>query len=259
MFGRAWGLYGTKVSLLDSSSGKTLVSFDYKYTRPIEAEFSRDEKKILINTDSMRTSELWDAQTGQMLFSFSGHSGKLSADGTMVGTQLNGDFKLWDALRGSEIYTLKSSVSLEDARAFDFSPDSSKLVVGLGSPQKGMYTYRDLSSGKYIGTLKGPESSSPRFSADGERVAADSDDGRLFVWNLNEFSAKNPIVETSIVIPNAPYWESERRVSQLSPDGLYVLSTYKGHGYYHTSGIALRTASSTKPICFLDIDNDAII
>lgn len=227
------GLYDTKISLIESSSGKTLMSYDYKYAHPIAAEFSHDETKILIRADSMKTTDLWDAKTGQMLFSFPGRNGRLTTDGLMVGTQvhsevrgsLNDDFKLWDAIRGTEIYTLKSSVSLGNNLSFDFSPDSSKLVLALGSVQKGTYTYHELSSGKLIGSLKGPDSSSPRFSTDGGRIIADADDGRLYVWNLNEISVTNPIIEPPMAIPNAPYWVRDRHSSQLSPDGSYVLSS----------------------------------
>ena len=79
-----------------------------------------------------REVKVWDAQTGQEVFSLRGHVGGLrsvafSPDGRRLASAgLDQTIKLWDAATGQEVLTLRGH--LDNVFCVAFSPDGSQLA-----------------------------------------------------------------------------------------------------------------------------------
>jgi WD40 repeat protein len=115
--------------------------------------------------------KIWDLQAGHERISFPPGGGFLysvafSPNGKMVASGKYGTVNVWDAARGQEILTL------QEARAPTFSPDSQLLAVGVGREDLRVYeiaTSREVfacearTCGRVLGTA---------FSFDGKWVAS---------------------------------------------------------------------------------------
>ena len=98
-------------------------------------------QQVVFNPDGTRlatgsfdgTAKVWDAFTGNELFTLSSHSGTVfdvnfSRDGQYLATvSVDKTAKVWNALTGKELLTLYTPASLTSVA---FSPDGSQLAVG---------------------------------------------------------------------------------------------------------------------------------
>jgi len=93
--------------------------------------FSPDGKR-LASVSSDQTVKVWDAATGQELFTLKGHTGTVhtvafSPDGTRLASASDDKtVKVWDARTGQEVLTLKGHTT--PIWSVAFSPDGQRLA-----------------------------------------------------------------------------------------------------------------------------------
>lgn len=138
------------------------------------------------------TGKLWDAQSGQLLATLSGHTGAsspvaagvwgvaISPDGSTVGTAgTDNTVRTWD-LQGNALATLQGHTSAVFAIAF--SPDGQTAASGSYDNTVRIW---DLGSGSEKATLSGHGNRvvSVAFSPDGSSLASASADGTAKLWD----------------------------------------------------------------------------
>jgi WD40 repeat protein len=133
----------------------------------------------LAAADMEGTVWVWDAATGQRVFSLRGHRGPVhqvafSRDGTRLASgSEDRTIKVWDLATGREIRTLTGHTRLVYSVAF--SPDGQRLASGTGgvmlNKRADELKIWDLATGKETLTLTSPGAiESLTFSADGRRL-----------------------------------------------------------------------------------------
>jgi WD40 repeat protein/DNA-binding SARP family transcriptional activator len=151
----------------------------------INVAFSPDGK--LLATSANTKVALWDAATGQKLFSLAGDlSGpqisymSFSPDGSRLAVaNMDGTPKVWDLSTRSLVLTLTGHEGLCDGIAY--SPDSMRLAT---AGEDGLVKIWDAVTGQELITLEqGGTLHSVAFSPDGARLVSASQDGALKVWD----------------------------------------------------------------------------
>jgi eukaryotic-like serine/threonine-protein kinase len=141
----------------------------------------------LSGTDPDNGIKVWDAATGKMIWTLTGHEGQIrslrfSPDGRRLasGSQ-DTTVKIWDVATGHETLTLKGHAGAVTSVAF--SPDGRHLATG--SQDKTVKVW-DTATGQSTGTLKGHIRvvNSVAFSSDGRRLAGGSDDNTVEIWDV---------------------------------------------------------------------------
>jgi eukaryotic-like serine/threonine-protein kinase len=137
-----------------------------------------------------QTAKVWDAATGQEIFTLKGHAGYVrsvafSPDGQRIVTASNDQTaKLWDATTGQEVPTLKGHADFVNSIAF--SPDSQWMVTGSGD---GTARVWDVEKGQEVLALGSVTEWSVAgvwsvaFSPDGQRIVTGSQDKTAKVWD----------------------------------------------------------------------------
>jgi WD40 repeat protein len=128
----------------------------------------------------------WDAETGQEIRTFRGHTGQVrsvafSPDGTRVLTGSSDETaKLWDAETGQEIRTFLGHTGWVVSVAF--SPDGKRVLTGSWDGTAKLW---DAETGQEIRTFRGHASwvFSVAFSPDGKRVLTGSWDSTAKLWD----------------------------------------------------------------------------
>jgi WD40 repeat protein len=150
--------------------------------------------------DSVSELKVWDAVTGNELFTLPGGSHAFtgvtfSPDGKRLATAAasrtgEGEVKLWDAARGKELRALKGVGG--HAVGLAFSPDGRRLAAGGGGQAgPGEVKVWDTATGDEVLTLKGHAEAVEHlaFSPDGRRLASAGSSlnrgGEVKLWDVD--------------------------------------------------------------------------
>jgi WD40 repeat protein/tRNA A-37 threonylcarbamoyl transferase component Bud32 len=134
-----------------------------------------------------RAVRVWDAATGRLLLTLSGHEGPIthvaySPDGRrIVSASEDKRVKVWDAATGEELLTLRGHTSAVTGIAY--SPDGQRIVTAAGGTTRGGETlFEDVKiwdalTGQEILTLQGAPAHGSRvtFDGGGRRLASSGD------------------------------------------------------------------------------------
>jgi len=178
--------------------------------------FSSDGRQIVSGSDD-KTIKLWDASTGSLIRTFSGHtyfvtSVAFSPDGRQIVSGSNeGTIKLWDASTGSLIRTFLGHS--EGLSSVAFSPDGRQILSGSWDNTIKLW---DASTGSLIRTFLGHSEGvlSVAFSPDGRQIVSGSNEGTIKLWDASTGS----LIRT--------FTGHTRGVSSVafSPDGRQIVS-----------------------------------
>ncbi|MCX7001531.1 MAG: hypothetical protein NT106_14750 [Candidatus Sumerlaeota bacterium] len=150
--------------------------------------FSPDGAKILTGISGGPegiVADLWDAESGECLYSFSGHTSPIytvcySPDQSIIVTASSGEIKIWDGLLKNEIKTLGGLGGGDVV----ISPDSQKLLIPTND---GAIIYNMKTNNidvRFSGHDKYKSVTSVAFSSDGCQILTGSTDKTVKIWNI---------------------------------------------------------------------------
>ena len=143
-----------------------------------------DEQLVTACEDG--TAQLWDATTGALLMTLTGHQGAIrsaefSRDGTRIVTASDdGTARLWSSDSGEVELTLRGHYA--PVQYATFSPDGQIVLTASADYSARLW---DASSGETLGVLGEYEGSVKfaAFSPDGKLVTSTSEDGTVRLWD----------------------------------------------------------------------------
>ncbi|MEM8534237.1 MAG: hypothetical protein AAGF95_25545 [Chloroflexota bacterium] len=171
-----------------------------------------DDARYIAAGDATGAITVWDYPTRQMLQSWQGHQGTITAlvfrlDGTLLSGSADGMLYLWSAETGQRIHTFPGITP--DTSIHELTPEGSRpLAVGItdiavhpvgrlvasGAPN-GHILINDAETGTMVQTLQGhPVANTPdafwdvqrvAFSPDGDYLASGAFDGSVVLWHLS--------------------------------------------------------------------------
>jgi WD40 repeat protein/serine/threonine protein kinase len=195
--------------------------------------FSPDGKRL-----ASGNGKVWDAQTGQELFTLEGHGVAFSPDGKRLASGDNwGVVKVWDAQTGQELLTLQGRTG--SVTSLVFSPDGKRLTSG--SHDKPVKVW-DAQTGQELLNLQGHTSrvDSVSFSPDGKRLASASADHTVKVWDAQTGQELLTFKGHSGSVWSVAFSPDGKRLASASRDKTakvwdaqtgQELLTFKGHTY----------------------------
>ncbi len=206
------------------------------------ALWSPDGEHILTASDD-DTARIWDALSGEALFTLSGHSDDVllagwSPNGGLVVTAgPDGSARLWDSATGQELFTLLPveagpSADPVPITALAFNPDGSALATGSENGTVKVWGITEVNGAialEALHTLSGHREriTSIAWSPDGSRVITGCFWEPHKVWDAFTGSLQFEIA----VSRDGNIWENSP-ISVWSPDGGRVFTTF-----WHKSGL----------------------
>jgi WD40 repeat protein len=174
--------------------------------------------KTFASNSSGNCSKLWNLHTGELIRTFSGHSGAVYCVGInphgkiLASGSYDKQIKLWNLETGQEISTLKGHSGL--IRSLAFSPDGETLASGS---QDNSIKLWNLKNWQEICTLPSRHSSSVysvAMSPAGQTLASGSYNNTIKVWNLKIRQEIRTIIGHSQSVFSVV----------ISPDGQFIAS-----------------------------------
>jgi WD40 repeat protein len=162
----------------------------------LHAQYSPDGKR-LATAAADNTAIVWNATTGERLFTLKGHNDYVtrvafSPSGKQLATgSLDRTVKIWDPVTGRQTMALNRHNFW--VYCVNFSPDGTQLATGdalaLDKEETnvvGLVRFWDARTGKQMKTLQGHTNAVIRltFSPNGKLLATGSIDGSVIVWDL---------------------------------------------------------------------------
>jgi WD40 repeat protein len=183
------------VRVRDTGTGEELLSFQAHDIDTHAARFSPDGKRLATSGWYDPAVKLWDAGTGQLLYTISGTHAFLGIGFSPDGTRLaagdrDGVVTVWDISSGQprEVQVLRGHTGVIADLAF--SPDGTRLVTASTDKTARLW---DLADGRELLTLALHTDIVVyiAFSPDGKRLATASPDGttRVYALELEELVA----------------------------------------------------------------------
>lgn len=175
---------------------------------PISVAYSPDGKRMATASPN-EVVKVWDANTGEILFTTAGHSATYSPDGKLLATVISdGTVKTWDAHTGQEL-PLAGQISAGVQAVF--SPDGKRLATTTSFNLPRIW---DTTTGQELINFPGHKDyvSHAFFSPDGEWLLTTSDDGTARLWEANT-------AQELRVLSGHPGWVW---TAAFSPDGEHI-------------------------------------
>src|SRR5271157_1511328 len=210
--------------------------------------FSPDGK-LIVTAGMDHSARVWDAVSGRLLATLSGHSGPVndagfSPDGKSVVTASDdGTARVWDAVSGRLLATL-SGPNVEVRKA-TFSPDGKRIVTNGADNAARVW---DAETGQLRATLSGHARVvyDAAFSPDGQRIVTASDDGTARVWEADSGASRATLSGHTRVVYHAAFSPDGKRIVTASWDESarvwdaetgHLLETLIGHSgaLYHAA------------------------
>jgi WD40 repeat protein/transcriptional regulator with XRE-family HTH domain len=155
-----------------------------------DVTFSPDGKRFATASQD-KTAKVWDAKTGQLLLTLSGHTDQVagivySPDGKQIATTSDDHTaKIWDANTGQLLLTLTGHT--DGVGPVAFSPDGTRLVTTSLDKTAMVWdalTGEELLTYTQPSTQRGFYYSGVAFNSDGHRIAASGNDGIVRIWDV---------------------------------------------------------------------------
>ncbi len=168
----------------DMKTGRELASFPGHTDYVSFAFFSPDGEHIITTSDD-GTARTWNAFTGEELLVLNHSdwvwNAAFSPDGKRIATVSEYQAFIWDAATGEKLFTLNGHISTVHAVAF--SPNGALLVTGSYDRKAIVWDANTgealFTLAGHTGTIF-----SAAFSADGTRLVTTSDDGTMRIWDV---------------------------------------------------------------------------
>ncbi|MBN2392958.1 MAG: hypothetical protein JXR84_19665 [Anaerolineae bacterium] len=179
---------GGEISVWDASNGKKIATIlGPSYYAAWNSEGTR-----IVNASFYSAAGVWDANTGDRLFTLSGHSSSMnrvawsSDDASILTASDDSSVKVWDAATGEERFTLGGHNG--DINSAMWNSSGTRIVTASGD---GTAKVWDAATGTEILTFRGHKCSArdtcrvnyAAWSTDDTRVVTASDDGTAEIWN----------------------------------------------------------------------------
>jgi WD40 repeat protein/tRNA A-37 threonylcarbamoyl transferase component Bud32 len=221
------GTYGKpgEVKLWDVATRQEIRSFKGHISSVSSVSFSPDGQRIASGSASEGNSQgdlpgevkMWDAATGQELFTLRGHTVgatlvSFSPDSKRIASGSPGAFgkpsqvKVWDTATGREVLTLKGHSG--NVLSLNFSPDGKRILIGGDQAGK----LWDAETGQEKLTLKG--TTGPLvWSADGKRII-----GPLKVWDAETGREQLTLLGHTSLVAGVGFSPDGKRIVSGSAD-----------------------------------------
>jgi WD40 repeat protein len=245
-----------EVKIWDAATGQEVRTLK-GHTGPVESVCFSPDSQRLASASQDQTVKVWEAATGQEVLTLKGHKADVSsvcfsADGKRLATAgggldqrnnpLPGEVKIWDAVNGQEILSLKGHS--DRVMSVCFSPDGKCLA---SASQDRTVKVWDAQKGQEVPVLTGHRDPvhSVCFSPDGQRLASASGNpaepgqpGEVKVWNVATFQEILALKGHSALVTGVCFSPDGKRLATASLDKTvkvwdaatgHELLTLKGH------------------------------
>ncbi len=189
--------------------------------------FSPDGTR-LATIDHNGEARLWDAASGQMLFSLHAYEIAIfkltkavgiafSPDGSRLATAGGTEVKIWDTHTGQVVLALPSVADLL-VYSVAFSPDGKHLAVGF---RGGAASVWDAATGQKLFDLPGHTGSVRHlaYSPDGTRIATASVDGTTRLWDATTGAEQLTLTGHTGQVTGLSFSPDGTRLATRSRDG----------------------------------------
>jgi len=174
------------VSLLETSSGKHLKTFQGHSSDVISVNFSPDGQKI-VSGGYDKIIKIWDVDTGKLIRNLEGHSDCIrsvcfSPDGKSIASGSDDTtIKFWKVTTGELLRTIKGH--RYSVWSISFNPNGQYIASGSFDDTVKLW---EISTGKLIRNFLGHSSDvwSVCFSPDGHYIASSSYDKTIKIWEV---------------------------------------------------------------------------
>jgi len=204
--------------VIETKSGKELMSFNISDTVAIYSKFSQEGKKLIASL-SDSSVKIWSTETGKILSSIMNveqpvKSADLSIDGKKIVAVYFEDSiaTIWDATTGQRLAGIRSKTA--EIKSATFSPDGKNILALSNSIIPRLW---DATTGKLVRELKGhrKEIAYAEFNSEGDKILTVSWDSTAKIWETG----------TGNLIINLAGHQGVVCYGSFSPDGSRVITT----------------------------------
>jgi WD40 repeat protein/serine/threonine protein kinase len=239
----------TGIRIWDTATGRLRVTVSSQQAFTTVA-YSPDGRMLATGTLT-GTGQLWNAQTGELRTTFTGHTNEVWAavfsptGDSLLLASVDGAARLWDLATEKERFTLRGHTA--GIRGATFSPDG-RLIATAGLDH--VAKIWDAATGKELLSLHGHTDGvkSVNFSADSKRIVTGGLDGIARVWDAATGTEQLRLEGHTSRVTNAIFSADGRQILTASGDATArlwdsttgsIMLTLNGH----TDGVADATFS----------------